>query len=117
MLCNQFTTLVGDYDQAIPSINAIFKSNLRSLKRAFVKKNHKSLSYAFVSPIMDIDSEGEDIRKSLFEVFKLASEGTLRPWIDQWNIFSFNQAPVIFPSVAKSFSRSGCTAIVRVIDH
>ena len=95
-------------------MNAIFKSNLRSLKRAFLK-NHKSLSYVFVSPVTDVDSEGEDIRKSLSAVLKLAIDGVMRPCIKEHMIYSLEQAPLLFSATSNGSLRNGRTAIVRIV--
>lgn len=112
----QFTTLVGESAQAIPSINAHFKSNLRSIQRAFVKKDHKSLGYVWVSPALDLDNEGEDIRDSLVSITKLAGSGVLVPWVDSTRTVHFERAPNIFSSGEHSTLSEGRTAVVRIVD-
>lgn len=112
----QFTTLVGDHSEAIPSVNAHFKSNLRSLRRAFVKKDHKSIGYEWISPITDIDTVGEDIRDSLFAVTKLALDGVAKPWIDFARCVPFERAPSLFANGEKATLGEGRTGVVRIVD-
>ena len=111
----QFTTLVGESQQAIPSVNAHFKSNLRSLKRAFVKKDNKSIGYAWVSPVADVDNDGEDIRDSLIAIGKLAVDGMIKPWVDVTRCVAFERAPTLFTGNGKSVLKDGQTGVVRII--
>lgn len=74
---------MGDTDTALPTANAHFKSNMRSLRRAFVKKDHKSVGYQWISPAADVDSGGEDLRDSLAAVVRLASEGVMLPYVEE----------------------------------
>lgn len=114
----QFTTLVGESSKAVPTINAHFKSNMRSLRRAFVKKEHKAIGYAWVSPAADVDNDGEDIRDSLNVIARLAVDGVLRPWVDSSQVVPFERAPTLFSHEVKenTMLSEGRTAVVRIID-
>lgn len=114
----QFTTLVGESSKAVPSINAHFKSNMRSLRRAFVKKDNKAIGYAWVSPAADVDNDGEDIRDSLNVIGRLAIDGVLRPWVEPSRIMPFERAPTLFSHGVKEnpMLSEGRTAVVRIID-
>ncbi len=94
----QFTTLVGESRQAIPSINAHFKSNLRSIRRNFVKKDHKAIGYVWISPALDVDTDGEDIRDSLAAVAKLTEDHALSPWVESARTVHFERTPSLFSS-------------------
>ncbi|KAF8514823.1 hypothetical protein BU17DRAFT_31635, partial [Hysterangium stoloniferum] len=77
-LSGQFTTLHGDTPHLpLPPPKAHFKSNMRSLRRAFLKQ----AGYQWVTPAADVDASGEDIRDSLAAVGGLAEEGVLRPFV------------------------------------
>ena len=111
----QFTTLVGDSAEVIPTANAQLRSNFRSLRRAFVKKDHKAIGYSWVSPIADVDMDGEDIRDSLLAITKLASEGAIVPWVEASRCLAFERAPSAF-NREKGMLSCGRTAVVRIID-
>ncbi|KAF8525289.1 hypothetical protein JB92DRAFT_3140322 [Gautieria morchelliformis] len=124
----QFTTLVGDAESALPTANAHFKSNMRSLRRAFVKKGHKSVGYQWVSPAADVDSGGEDVRDTLAAVVRLAVEGVVIPYAGEVagegkseaaKTFPFERAPEAFkvdPVMECCMLSRGGTAVVRIID-
>lgn len=112
----QFTTLVGESGQAIPSINAHFKSNLRSIRRAFVKKDNKSIGYVWISPALDVDNDGEDIRDSLAAVAKLAEHRVLSPWVESARTVHFERTPSLFSSGNRDALAQGRTAVVRIVD-
>ncbi|KAG8953701.1 hypothetical protein FRC04_001905 [Tulasnella sp. 424] len=77
--CGQFTTVVGDDPNAIPTRQAYTKSGLRSLRHAFIKSGGKTLGYEWVCPAVDIDTEGDDIRTNLVEITRMVEQGTLIP--------------------------------------
>ncbi|KLO08269.1 hypothetical protein SCHPADRAFT_922652 [Schizopora paradoxa] len=112
----QFTTLVGESGQAIPSINAHFKSNLRSIRRAFVKKDNKAIGYVWISPALDVDNDGEDIRDSLAAVAKLAEHRVLSPWVESARTVHFERTPSLFSSGSRDALAQGRTAVVRIVD-
>ncbi|KAF8592745.1 hypothetical protein K439DRAFT_1504853 [Ramaria rubella] len=123
----QFTTLVGDTASDVPSANAHFKSNMRSLRRAFVKKDRKSVGYQWVSPAADVDSGGEDVCHSLAAVARLATEGVLVPYANGTDAedesggyaLPFELASEAFEVDAATgrcmLSRGG-TAVIRIVD-
>lgn len=134
---SQFTTLVGDTDKALPTANAHFKSNMRSLRRAFVKKDHKSIGYQWVSPAADVDSGGEDVRDSLAAVVRLAVDGVMRPYTcegegemrsnsvggdeggERARVLPFEKAPEAFevdPHTGHSMLFRGGTAVVCIVE-
>lgn len=90
---------------------------MRSLRRAFVKKDHKSVGYQWVSPAADVDSEGEDVRDSLAAVVRLAEDGVVTPYVG--SVLPFERAPDAFTIHAES-QRSmlslGGTAVVRIVE-
>lgn len=112
----QFTTLVGESAQAIPTVNQSFRSNLRSLHRAFVKADRKALGYAWISPVADVDWDGEDIRDSLGAIARLAADGVMMPWVDGSRCVPFERAPTLFTNGGKRPLRDGRTAVVRIVD-
>ena len=113
---NQFITIVGDSDQALPSLNSLFKTNMRSLRRTFVKKDHKAIGYAWVSPVADLDGDGQDVRDTLMAVIKLAESYIIQPLSSPEECFSFERAPMIFSSSSQgSIISEGRTAIVKII--
>jgi hypothetical protein len=124
----QFTTLVGDAESGLPTANAHFKSNMRSLRRAFVKKDHKSVGYQWVSPAADVDSGGEDVRDTLAAVVRLAVEGVVIPYAGEaagegksegTKTFPFERAPEAFevdPVMERCMLSRGGTAVVRIVD-
>ena len=112
----QFTTLVGECSKAVPTINAHFKSNMRSLRRAFVKKDHKAIGYAWISPAADVDNDGEDIRDSLNIIGRLAVDKVLRPLVANSHIVPFERAPTLFSHEENTLLSEGRTAVVRIID-
>ena len=135
LILSQFTTLVGDTDSALPTANAHFKSNMRSLRRAFVKKDHKSIGYQWVSPVADVDSGGEDVRDSLSAIVRLAVEGVVLPYVGdiegeandaagrgeegKARVLPFERAPDAFevdPVTKRCMLSRGVTAVVRVIE-
>ncbi len=114
----QFSTIIGDSSESIPSFNTVFKSNMRSLRRAFVKKDRKALGYAWIAPVADVDGDGEDVRDSLIAVARLAAEGVLRPLLDSQAVLPFERAPTAFAGVAAKESgmlANGKTVVVRIV--
>lgn len=112
----QFTTLVGDSAEEVPSANAQLRSNFRSLARAFVKKDRKAIGYAWISPGLDVDSDGADLRDSLDVITKLAVQGVLVPWTDPERCVTFERAPTVFTSGGKVILKEGRTAVVQVVN-
>jgi len=92
-------------------MHAHVKSNLRSIRRAIAKTDRKSLSYQWVSPVAELDHEGEDVRDSLAAVAK----GKFLPLIETAPL-SFEKAPEAFviDTKGRSLLSFGCTVVVRV---
>ena len=106
---------------------------MRSLRRAFVKKDHKSIGYQWVSPAADVDSGGEDVRDSLAAVVRLAVDGMLLPYVgeaegdvagrgeggESARILPFERAPEAFgvdPATKRCMLSRGGTAVVRIVE-
>lgn len=106
---------MGDSDQALPSLNSLFKTNMRSLRRTFVKKDRKAIGYAWVSPVADLDGDGEDVRDSLVTVIKLADEHILNPLVNPKGYFSFERAPMVFSNTNSGLLSEGRTAVIKII--
>lgn len=121
-----FTTLVGDAGApsttstptdsaagaaAVPGVNAHFRANLRSIRRAF--RSRKSVGYTWVSPAADVDHSGEDVRDSLVEVARRASEGELVPHVEFDRCLPFERTPELF---ARGVLGDGRTGVVRIVD-
>ncbi|WFD36681.1 hypothetical protein MCUN1_003568 [Malassezia cuniculi] len=82
----QFVTSVGDAE-----VNtSAYRSHMRSLRRAFVKKDRKSIGYELVS------IEGLDTRLALEAIRVAALKGIIRPRIQ--SILSLEDAPRVFDS-------------------
>ena|ERR1700761_5382243 len=109
----QFTTLVGDTTTAIPTLNDHLKSNLRSLRRAFIKKDRKLLGYTWVSVTADLDHEGEDIHNTLSAITILASTGVLKPAADK--VLPLEKAVEMFPRAMQVSEAMTDVVVVRVI--
>ncbi|KDQ21082.1 hypothetical protein BOTBODRAFT_27083 [Botryobasidium botryosum FD-172 SS1] len=101
----QFTTLVGDSTSALPTTNAHFKSNLRSLRRAFLKKDRKAIGYMWVSAATEVDHDGEDVRHSLEVVVRMAGEGVVAPVAR--GAIAFEEAPEAFGPDSSAFLDGG----------
>ncbi|KZS97912.1 hypothetical protein SISNIDRAFT_481789 [Sistotremastrum niveocremeum HHB9708] len=109
-----FTTLVGESETAVPTLNAQLKSNMRSLRRAFStsKKGQKTLRYAWISPTADVDDEGEDIRDSLDGVTQMTESSQWNPVVDR--VVPFEKAPEAFMRFDKD---ENCgSVVVRLIE-
>lgn len=90
---------------------------MRSLHRAFVKKDRKSVGYQWISPAADVDGEGEDVRDSLAVVTRMAEESILAPHVGR--VLPFERAPDAFtldPEMKRSMLSLGGTAVVRIVD-
>ncbi|KAG8958084.1 hypothetical protein FRC03_009473 [Tulasnella sp. 419] len=112
---SQFTTVVGDEPDLIPSVNAHVRSNLRSIRRAFAKKDSKSIGYEWVSPAADLDCEGEDIRDSLAVIGSMAQEGIIVPWVGGFRdekVKMFERTPELFAGRRED----GLDAVVKIVD-
>lgn len=90
----QFTTIVGDDPEAVPTRQAYTKASLRSLRHAFIRSGGKTLGYEWVSPVMDVDHEGDDVRTNLGEITRLVEEGHLMP--NEPNMVLFENAASAF---------------------
>ncbi|EPQ28349.1 uncharacterized protein PFL1_04176 [Pseudozyma flocculosa PF-1] len=101
----QFTTCFGDeHTTANPNL----KSHLRSLRRAFFKKDKKNLGYEWVGA-----DSGEDCRQAL-EAVKLAAEkGDICPRLR--SVLPFGDAPRAFdPNPSRSLDDEPGAIVVRV---
>lgn len=114
----QFTTIIGDSLESCLSRNAHVKSNMRSLKSAFRKQENRSLQYEWVSPTAEVDHEGKDIRHSLEAACALATEGQVRPRIEEGMIVPFERAPELLNSIREDgpagYLLNGGVAVVRL---
>ncbi|KAG9015767.1 hypothetical protein FRB93_012332 [Tulasnella sp. JGI-2019a] len=79
----QFTTTVGDTPEVIPTRNAHVKSNMRSLRHAFSRKDDKAVGYIWVCPAVDVDHDGEDVRDTLKAVMNLTMQGICVPHVER----------------------------------
>lgn len=68
---------------------------MRSLRRAFTKKDKKNIGYEWVSPAADVDHEGEDVRGSLMAISRMAADGMLAP-PSNLHILPFERTPEVF---------------------
>ncbi|EJD00980.1 uncharacterized protein FOMMEDRAFT_147656 [Fomitiporia mediterranea MF3/22] len=107
---------------AVPSINAHFRANLRSLRRSFGPR--KNVGYALISPVADVDNCGEDVRDSLVEAVQRATAGVFLPYVGEGEpsekqksskrrVVPFERAPELFGSGMLSDGRTG---VVRIVD-
>lgn len=111
----QFTTLVGDSHDAALSRNAHVKSNMRSLRNAFVKSDNKHINYEWVSPSAEVDQQGKGIRDTLEGVMQLALDGTLRPRVE--SVVLFERAPgLLTPNAASATLLEGGVSVVQLMD-
>jgi NADPH:quinone reductase-like Zn-dependent oxidoreductase len=108
----QFTTVIGD-SQALPSMNAHIKSNFRSLRRAFTKKDNKSIGYEWISQANEVDHHGEDIRDALIAIRTISEKSELVPFVTK--VIPFEDAPQAFESTSDCFKNSG-TVVVRITE-
>ena len=80
-----------------------------------MKKDNKAIGYSWVSPITDVDLEGEDICDSLAATTRLASDGVIVPFVEPSTCVPFERAPSVFQR-DKAMLSHGRTAIVRIVD-
>ncbi|THH12336.1 hypothetical protein EW145_g4 [Phellinidium pouzarii] len=111
----QFTTLVGESRQAVPSMHAHVRANMRSLRRAFVK-DKKALGYALVSPAADVDLDGEDVRDSLLATVALATSNVYMPRVEAARCVQFESTPTLFTASERTPLKEGRTGVVRIVD-
>lgn len=97
----QFATCFGDSSIS----TSVYRSHLRSLRRAFVKKDRKSIGYEWVGMDGQIDT-----RIALEAVSAAAQKGIIRPRIQC--VLSLQEAPRVFDP-----SASGDTgiAVIRIL--
>lgn len=81
----EFVTSVGDSGAG----TSAYRSHLRSLRRAFVKKDRKSIGYEWVGMDGNID-----VRLALEAVRSIAQKGIIRPRIQ--SVLSLEEAPRVF---------------------
>ncbi|KAN0060958.1 hypothetical protein ACQY0O_006692 [Thecaphora frezii] len=99
----QFTTCFGDeHSTANPNL----KSHLRSLRRAFFKKDKKNLGYEWVGA-----DTGEDCREALEAVKKAAEKGEICPRLR--SVLPFADAPRAFDPARNHEDEPGAI-VVRV---
>lgn len=104
---------------------------MRSLRRAFVKMDRKSVGYQWVSPAADVDSGGEGVRDSLAAVVRLAMEGVVLPYVgaeadvgdatgkEKARVLPFERAMEAFevdPDTKRCMLSRGATAVVRIVE-
>lgn len=111
MTC-RFVTLYGDDAEHVPSGPQV-KSSLHALRRAFVKKDKKAISYVHLLPGgADIDVSGQDTR----DILELPVMTLYRPKVGM--VVPFERAPEAFEELASLVSggvreESG-TVVVRL---
>ena len=97
MTC-RFVTLYGDDAEHVPSGPQV-KSSLHALRRAFVKKDKKAISYVHLLPGgADIDVSGQDTR----DILELPVMTLYRPKVGM--VVPFERAPEAFEELASLVS-------------
>jgi hypothetical protein len=93
-------------------MNAHFKSNLRSLRRAFLKQGRKSIGYEWVSPAADVDTAGDDVRDSLVTLGSMAEYRVVVPLAKR--ALKFERTPQAFEGDKIMFANGG-TVLVQLL--
>ncbi len=70
---------MGETPNLVPTRSAYTKSSRRSLIHAFKSSGGKNINYEWISPVVDLDRDGDNIRDTLEEVGRLAEEGVIYP--------------------------------------
>jgi NADPH:quinone reductase-like Zn-dependent oxidoreductase len=94
-------------------MNVQFKSNFRSLRRAFTKTDKKRLGYTWVPASADVDHDGEDVHDTLQRITVMANAGILRPRLGQ--VVPFEKAVDALPHPIQLGEPTPDVVVVRVI--
>lgn len=100
----QFTTCFGDEQS---TANPTLRSHLRSLRRAFFKKDKKNIGYEWVGA-----DSGEDCHEALEAVKRAAESGDICPRLR--SILPFGDAPRAFEPPMRGVEQEPGAIVVRV---